>query len=179
MARGEKPYVRSAAMPMIAYGKSANSDIAVIYPRLFQPIEQDAGDFILLPTPQVCENQDVPMMLGSTTRDMEENDLVPVVMHQDHAEPMDDREFSALCISDTMEIGPFLIRIDVSENVLTQYQSSSPAQRIRMAGAIAADTLKKHPQLTFAYAADPVPIWQEIRDFVLNRFNHDRMTKAV
>ena len=42
-----------------------------------------------------------------------------------------------------------------------------------MAGALAAETMKNNPQLMTSYLADPVPIWQEIRDFVLTRITHD------
>jgi hypothetical protein len=70
-----------------------------------------------------------------------------------------------------IEIGNCKIRIDFPELLLRQSLSSTLEHRAKLAGALAAETLKKNPQLITAYSTDPVPIWQEIRNFVLTRFN--------
>ncbi len=68
-------------------------------------------------------------------------------------------------------IGNCRIRIDFPEPLIRQSLSSTREHRAKLAGALAAETLKKNPQLITDYSTDPVPIWQEIRDIVLHRFN--------
>ncbi len=71
-----------------------------------------------------------------------------------------------------MSIGHVRIKINLPKQLLKQSLSSSQEHRYKLAGGIAAETLKKHPHLITPYSADPVPIWEEIRDFVLKRINH-------
>ncbi len=73
--------------------------------------------------------------------------------------------------SEELEIGNCRIRIDFPEPLIRQSRASTREHRSRLAGALAAETLKRNPQLMSSYSLDPVPIWQEIRDFVLTRFN--------
>jgi type II secretory pathway predicted ATPase ExeA len=72
---------------------------------------------------------------------------------------------------DELEIHGCRIKIDFPEDVLKQSKSSTVEYRFKMAGMLAAEALKKNSHLITSYTVDPVPIWQEIRDYVLNRFN--------
>ncbi len=76
---------------------------------------------------------------------------------------------------DELEIHGCKIKIDFSEDLLKQSKSSTVEYRFKMAGMLAAEALKKNSQLISSYTVDPVPIWQEIRDYVLNRFNQTEM----
>lgn len=73
--------------------------------------------------------------------------------------------------AEEMSIGSFRIKINFPEKFLKQSLSSTNEHRFKLAGVIAAETLKQYPQLTTSYSLDPVPIWQQIRDFVMDRFN--------
>jgi general secretion pathway protein A len=70
-----------------------------------------------------------------------------------------------------LEIHGCRIKIDFPEDLLKQSKSSTGDYRYKMAGMLAAEALKNNSQLITSYTVDPVPIWQEIRDYVLNRFN--------
>jgi hypothetical protein len=72
---------------------------------------------------------------------------------------------------DELEIHGCRIKIDFPEDLLKQSRSSTVEYRFKMAGMLAAEALKKNSHLITSYTVDPVPIWQEIRDYVLNRFN--------
>ena len=72
---------------------------------------------------------------------------------------------------DELEIHGCRIKIDFPEDLLKQSKSSTVEYRFKMAGMLAAEALKKNSHLITSYTVDPVPIWQEIRDYVLNRFN--------
>jgi type II secretory pathway predicted ATPase ExeA len=71
-----------------------------------------------------------------------------------------------------MSIGHVKIKIDIPNHLIKQSLSASNEHRYKLAGGLAAETMKKHPHLMSPLSADPVPIWLEIRDFVLNRLNH-------
>jgi type II secretory pathway predicted ATPase ExeA len=81
-------------------------------------------------------------------------------------------ELAETASEEEMSIGHVRIKINFPKQLLKQSLSSSQEHRYKLAGGIAAETLRKHPQLITPFATDPVPIWQEIRDFVLNRMNH-------
>ena len=68
-----------------------------------------------------------------------------------------------------------MVKIDFPEDLLQQSKSSTMEYRFKMAGMLAAEALKKNSHLITSYTVDPVPIWQEIRDYVLNRFNQTEM----
>ena len=76
---------------------------------------------------------------------------------------------------DELEIHGCRIKIDFPEDLLKQSKSSTMEYRFKMAGMLAAEALKKNSHLITSYTVDPVPIWQEIRDYVLNRFNQTEM----
>jgi hypothetical protein len=69
-------------------------------------------------------------------------------------------------------IGQSRITIDLPEHLLQQSLSSTQENRFKLAGGLAAETLRKHPHLIESQTVDPVPIWVAIRDFVLNRMSH-------
>jgi hypothetical protein len=69
-------------------------------------------------------------------------------------------------------IGQSRITIDLPEHLLQQSLSSTQENRFKLAGGLAAETLRKHPHLIESQSVDPVPIWVAIRDFVLNRMSH-------
>ncbi|MFQ5963038.1 MAG: ExeA family protein [Candidatus Scalinduaceae bacterium] len=68
-----------------------------------------------------------------------------------------------------VKIGEYSVRINFPSHLNQQAQTSTQENRVKLAGAMAAQTLKENPQLTEAPAADPVYIWDKIRDFILNR----------
>ncbi len=70
-------------------------------------------------------------------------------------------------------IGHDRIIINIPQHLMRQSLSSSQEHRFKLAGGLAAETLKQHPHLIASQSVDPVPIWVEIRNFVL-----DRMTQA-
>jgi type II secretory pathway predicted ATPase ExeA len=71
-----------------------------------------------------------------------------------------------------MCIGQVKIKIHFPTHLMKQSCSSSQEHRFKLAGGLAAETLKKYPDLMASPSADPVPIWLEIRDFVLDRMTH-------
>ncbi len=72
-----------------------------------------------------------------------------------------------------LEIGEHKIGIDVPSHVIDQAQSFTQEQRGKLAGSLAAQALKKYPQLLFSPSADPVSVWGEIRNLVMKRFGQE------
>jgi type II secretory pathway predicted ATPase ExeA len=73
------------------------------------------------------------------------------------------------CNEAEMRIGNISVRIKFPEHLLKQSLSFSTEHRYKVAGGLAAETLKNNPQLMTSQFCDPVPVWQEIRDFVFSR----------
>ena len=71
-----------------------------------------------------------------------------------------------------MSIGHVKIKIHIPKHLMKQSLSASHENRYKLAGGLAAETLKKYPHLMSPLSPDPVPIWLEIRDFVLTRLTH-------
>ena len=68
-----------------------------------------------------------------------------------------------------IKIGECKVKVKFPSNVLKEAQYLNKEKRMRLAGVIAADTLKENPELTNSFYTDPVSVWGEIRDFVLNK----------
>ncbi|MBS1238435.1 MAG: ATPase [Deltaproteobacteria bacterium] len=72
-------------------------------------------------------------------------------------------------IIEEMEIDGFKIAITIPYHIVEQEQSSTHEHRIKVAGALAAQILKKYPELTSTPSIDPISIWSDIREFVANK----------
>ena len=66
-----------------------------------------------------------------------------------------------------VDIGGSRFQIDLSSSLMQQAMVSDQDQRYKLAGTIATQALQKSRELTKAASADPVPIWNEIKNFVL------------
>jgi len=78
-----------------------------------------------------------------------------------------------------VEIGDMRIKVSLSLSIIKQAQSSTQKHRVKLAGALAAQTLQQHPQLMSANLSDPVYIWGEIREFVLDRFGEKSKVSII
>lgn len=65
-------------------------------------------------------------------------------------------------------IGNLKITIEIPQNVVQQARTSTKAQRVKLAGGLAAQTLQKYPQLTAPSASDPVSLWNDITNVILS-----------
>jgi hypothetical protein len=70
-------------------------------------------------------------------------------------------------------IGSFKIKLDIPFYVFEQAKSSTKEYCNKLAGVLAAQALKKHPELTSSPSVDPVSIWSKIRELILNRIDQE------
>ena len=69
---------------------------------------------------------------------------------------------------DEVDIGGRRFQLDISSSLIEEARSSDQDQCNKLAGTIAAQALRNNSELTkVAASADPVPIWNEIKKFVL------------
>jgi type II secretory pathway predicted ATPase ExeA len=69
---------------------------------------------------------------------------------------------------DEVDIGGRRFQLDISSSLIEEARSSDQDQCNKLAGTIAALALRNNSELTkVAASADPVPIWNEIKKFVL------------
>ncbi len=70
---------------------------------------------------------------------------------------------------DLITIAGFKIRIEIPQHILEQAQSATSEQRKKIAGVLAAQTLEKNPQLTATPTTDPVSVWSDILNAIINK----------
>ena len=68
-----------------------------------------------------------------------------------------------------LEILDVKVIINIPYHMVEQGRSSTHEHRLKMAGALAAQVLKKYPQLVSASEDDPISVWSDIREFVLDK----------
>ncbi|MDR4505426.1 MAG: AAA family ATPase [Candidatus Scalindua sp.] len=71
--------------------------------------------------------------------------------------------------SEELKIGEYKVVVNFSSEFMKQVQSSDPDDCIKLAGVMAAQTLKENPQLAESPASDPVYIWDQIKEFILRK----------
>jgi general secretion pathway protein A len=79
---------------------------------------------------------------------------------------------------DELEINAVKIQLPLNPDLIAEAQSGSEEFRVKLAGVLAAQTLKKYPELTSSPAVDPVNIWSEIRGHVLRKFDYTKASLA-
>jgi general secretion pathway protein A len=72
-------------------------------------------------------------------------------------------------ISAEVEVGGLKIAVNIPHHIVKQAQSSTHEHRMKIAGALAAQIMKKHEELTSIPSIDPISLWSYIRDFVASR----------
>jgi hypothetical protein len=72
-------------------------------------------------------------------------------------------------ISEEIEIAGYKITVSIPVHVIEQAQSSTPEHGLKVAGALAAQILKKHPELMSSPSIDPIHVWSDIRELIVAR----------
>ena len=72
-------------------------------------------------------------------------------------------------ISEEIEIAGHKITVSIPVHVIEQAQSSTPEHGLKVAGALAAQILKKHPELMSSPSIDPIHVWSDIRKLIVAR----------
>jgi hypothetical protein len=70
---------------------------------------------------------------------------------------------------DTVTIAGCKITIEIPPHILEQTRSGSTEQKRKIAGVLAAQTLEKNPQLTASPTVDPVSVWSDILNAIMNK----------
>ena len=89
---------------------------------------------------------------------------VPQETKKAFEEPVDKKE-----ILEELEILDVKVTINIPYYMVEQGRSSTHEHRLKMAGALAAQVLKKYPELVSASLADPISVWSDIREFVVDK----------
>jgi type II secretory pathway predicted ATPase ExeA len=73
-----------------------------------------------------------------------------------------------------LKIGEVEIMLNIHPDLIAEAKTGTEEFRVKLAGVLAAQALKKYPELTASPAVDPVNIWSEIRGHVLKKLDHPR-----
>lgn len=75
-------------------------------------------------------------------------------------------------------IGDLKVRIEIPQDIVIQARTSTKAQRMKLAGGLAAQTLQKYPQLTGTSTSDPVSLWNDITNVILTTLEQGNRASA-
>lgn len=75
--------------------------------------------------------------------------------------------------SEKSRIGKFKVKVNIPPHIIKQASSFSREYREKLAGILAAQALKKYPQLSSSPTDDPLVIWGETRDMILTKFEKE------
>lgn len=74
-----------------------------------------------------------------------------------------------------IQIGQLKVKVNFPNNFILQARSASREDRMKIAGAMAAKIIKGNPKLTSSGADDPVSIWGDLRDMIINKIEHENV----
>lgn len=75
-------------------------------------------------------------------------------------------------------IGNLKIKIEIPQSIVMEAVAATKAQRMKLAGSLAAQTLQKYPQLTGPSTSDPVSLWNDITNVILTTLEHGNRAPA-
>ena len=70
------------------------------------------------------------------------------------------------------------INVALPFDVITQFRTSTEENGVKLAGVLAAQAMQRHPQLTAKWGADPLAVWSDIREAILDRLKREQAAKA-
>jgi len=68
-----------------------------------------------------------------------------------------------------LEILDVKVTINIPHHTVEQARSSTHENRIKTAGSLAAQVMKKYPELVSASPDDPISVWNDIREFIIDK----------
>jgi hypothetical protein len=72
-------------------------------------------------------------------------------------------------ISVEVEVGGLKFAVNIPHHIFKQAQSSTHEHRMKIAGTLAAQIMKKHEELVAAPSVDPISMWSELRELIAGK----------
>ena len=66
------------------------------------------------------------------------------------------------------------INVALPSEVISQFRASTQETGVKLAGVLAAQAMQRHPQLTAKWGVDPLAVWSDIREAILDRLKRDQ-----
>jgi hypothetical protein len=76
-------------------------------------------------------------------------------------------------VSEESKIGKFKVKVNIPPHIIKQAKAFSNEYREKLAGILAAQALKKYPQLKSSPSDDPLSVWSETRTSILERLQRE------
>lgn len=78
-----------------------------------------------------------------------------------------------------IRIGRVRVSLRIPPYIVKKAKDTTQENRLRLAGALAAQTLRQYPQLISSPTIDPVDVWGEIRQSVLTALAEEKLVNAM
>jgi type II secretory pathway predicted ATPase ExeA len=70
------------------------------------------------------------------------------------------------------------INVALPSEVISQLRASTVENGVKLAGVLAAQAMQRHPQLTAKWGVDPLAVWSDIKEAILDRLKRDQGAEA-
>jgi general secretion pathway protein A len=104
-----------------------------------------------------------------TVRTVEEDVARPFAAAVEPPKPAEEVQAVPTEFIEEIEMAGYKVTINIPFHLIEQAQSATPEHRMKVAGALAAQILKKHSELTSSPSIDPISVWSDIRELVVAR----------
>jgi type II secretory pathway predicted ATPase ExeA len=85
------------------------------------------------------------------------------------SQPADASPAAPTELIEEIDMAGYKVVINIPLHLIEQARSATPEHRMKVAGALAAQILKKNSELTSSPSIDPISIWSDIRELVVAR----------
>jgi type II secretory pathway predicted ATPase ExeA len=135
-----------------------------------RPVEQEVpfeNEPVKEPAPVAVE-QPIAERPGSFTEEETiPDEEAPSVFNQ--PSPTQEVAASQTELVEEIELAGCKVMINIPYHLIEQAQTATSEQRMKVAGALAAQILKRHSELSSSPAIDPISVWSDIREYVVTK----------
>jgi hypothetical protein len=107
--------------------------------------------------------------VAEPTEEAVEEEITRPAVAAELPEPAEEAQPVQTEFTEEIEMAGYKVTINIPFHLIEQAQSATPEHRMKVAGALAAQILKKHSELTSSPSIDPISVWSDIREFVFTR----------
>ncbi|MDI6741600.1 MAG: AAA family ATPase [Smithella sp.] len=122
----------------------------------------------------------VPIQQGSPVARTSDNNI-PESEQERYTEEVHDEPLSHQQQEDFEDviIGKQNIKLAIPSHIIRQAQMTSPENKNKLAGYWSAQILKGNPNIMHASMSDPVALWFEVKNIILQKFNSTSNTRSA
>jgi hypothetical protein len=170
------PPKQATAVPL-----SSQPEVVPFEKKVIPPLRASAEDIPLQGKAKAAESKVVPLARTSTTyvplqqeaKVVETKTAPPIQASSTPAEENEEQpEKDEQEVYEEVFIGKQKVKMSIPDNVIRQAKLANSESKNKLAGYWSAQVIKENPHVMHSPLIDPVSIWFEIKNVILNKFNN-------